>query len=67
MTEDGICALDIPETKSMLNELDTHFDKYDIQKEVNLTSTYSLESKLGGKYRIYSFKYLKKEFIALKK
>ena len=67
LTEDNICALDIPETKSILNELDTHFDKYDIQNVVNLTSTYSLESKLGGKYRIYSFKDLKKEFIALKK
>lgn len=67
LTEDNIYALDIPETKSMLKELDTHFDKYDIQNIVNLTSSYSLESKLGGKYRIYSFKDLKKEFIALKK
>lgn len=67
LTEDGICALDIPETKSMLNELDTHFDKYDTQNIVNLTSTYSLKSKLDGKYRVYSFKDLTKEFVALKK
>ena len=67
LTEDNIYALDIPETKSMLNELDTHFDKYDTQNIVNLTSTYYLESKLGGKYRIYSFKDLTKEFVALKK
>ncbi len=71
LTEDGICALDIPETKSILNELDTHFDKYDIQNEVNLTSTYNpesnIESNLGAKYRVYSFKDLKKEFVALKK
>ena len=66
LTEDSICALDIPDTKSMLTELDSHFDKYDIQNVVNLTSTYSLESKLGGKYRVYSFKDLKKEFIATK-
>lgn len=67
LTEDNIYALDIPETKNILNELDTHFDKYDIQNVVNITSSYSLESKLGGKYRIYSFKDLTKEFVALKK
>ena len=70
LTEDSICALDIPETKSILNELDTHFDKYDTQNEINLTSTHfmgsNIESKLGGKYRIYSFKDLKKEFVAKK-
>lgn len=67
LTEDNIYALDIPETKNILNELDTHFDKYDIQNVVNITTSYSLESKLGGKYRIYSFKDLTKEFVALKK
>lgn len=71
LTEDGICALDIPETKSMLNELDTHFDKYDTQKEVTLASTHfpgsNIESNLGAKYRVYSFKDLTKEFVALKK
>lgn len=71
LTEDGICVLDIPETKSMLNELDTHFDKYDTQNELNLTSTHflgpNIESNLGAKYRVYSFKDLKKEFVALKK
>lgn len=70
LTEDGICALDIPETKSMLNELDTHFDKYDIQNVVNLTSTHfpgsNIESNIGGKYRVYSFKDLIKEFVATK-
>lgn len=66
LTEDNIYALDIPETKSILDELDTHFDKYDTQNIVNLTSTYSLESKLGGKYRVYSFKDLIKEFVATK-
>ena len=71
LSEDGICALDIPETKSILDELDTHFDKYDTQNEINLTSTYdpesNIESNLGGKYGVYSFKDLKKEFVALKK
>ena len=71
LTENGICALDIPQTKSILDELDTHFDKYDTQNEVSLTSTYdpesNIESNLGAKYRVYSFKDLKKEFIALKK
>ena len=71
LTENGICALDIPETKSILDELDTHFDKYDTQNEINLTSKYdpesNIESNLGGKYRVYSFKDLIKEFVALKK
>ena len=70
LTEDGICALDIPETKSILNELDTHFDKYDTQNELNLTSTHflgpNIESNLGAKYRVYLFKDLTKEFIAKK-
>ena len=70
LTEDSICALDIPETKSIFNELDIHFDKYDTQNELNLTSTHflgpNIESKLGGKYRMYSFKDLIKEFVAKK-
>ena len=67
LTENGIYALDIPETKSILNELDTHFAKYVTQDEVKLTDSYTIWSKLGGKYRVYSFKDLKKEFVALKK
>ena len=66
LTENGIYALDIPETKSILNELDTHFAKYVTQDEVKLTDSYTIWSKLGGKYRIYSFKDLIKEFVAKK-
>ena len=66
LTEDCIYALDIPETKSILNELDTHFAKYVTQDEVKLTDSYTIWSKLGGKYRIYSFKDLIKEFVATK-
>lgn len=63
LTEDHIYALDIPETKNILDELDTHFAKYETRNEVNLTSTYHVKSKLGGKYRVYSFKDLTKEFV----
>ena len=63
LTEDYIYALDIPETKSILAELDDHFSKYTTQDEVKLTATYKLKSKIGGKYRVYSFKDLIKEFI----
>lgn len=63
LTEDYIYALDIPETKSILNNLDKHFTKYVIQDEVKLTDTYIIKSKIGGKYRVYSFKDIIKEFI----
>ena len=63
LTEDYIYALDIPETKSILAELDDHFAKYAAQDEVKLTDTYKMKSRIGGKYRIYSFKDLIKEFI----
>lgn len=63
LTEDNIYALDIPDTKSILDELDIHFVKYTTQDEVKLSDTYEMESKLGGKYRVYSFKDLKKEFV----
>ena len=66
LTEDYIYALDIPETKSMLAELDTHFDKYVTQDGVKLTDTYKMKSNIGGKYRIYSFKDLMKEFVERK-
>ena len=63
LTEDSIYALDIPETKSILDELDTHFAKYVTQDEVEIVDKYSMESSIGGKYRIYSFKDLIKEFV----
>lgn len=63
LTGDYIYALDIPETKSILNNLDKHFSKYVIQDEVKLTDTYTMQSKIGGKYRVYSFKDIIKEFI----
>ena len=66
LTDDYIYALDIPETKSILNSLDEHFDKYTTQDEVKLTDTYKMKTKIGGKYRVYSFKDLIKEFIAKK-
>ena len=66
LTYDHIYALDIPETKSMLDELDTYFAKYTTQDEVKLSPTYTIWSEIGGKYRIYSFKDLKKEFVATK-
>lgn len=63
LTYDYIYALDIPETKSILDELDTHFAKYVTQDEVKLTDTYKMKSNIGGKYRIYSFKDLTEEFV----
>ena len=63
LTEDSIYALDIPETKSILDELDTHFAKYTTQDKVEIVDKYSMESSIGGKYRIYSFKDLIKEFV----
>ena len=63
MTEDSIYALDIPETKNILDELDTHFAKYTTQDKVEIVDKYSMESSIGGKYRIYSFKDLTKEFV----
>ena len=62
LTDDCIYALDIPESKSILAELDDHFSKYTTQDEVKLTDTYKMKSKIGGKYRVYSFKDLTKEF-----
>ena len=62
LTEDSIYALDIPETKSILDELDTHFAKYVTQDEVEIVDKYQLKSKIGGRYRVYSFKDLTKEF-----
>ena len=62
LTEDSIYALDIPETKSILDELDTHFAKYMTQDKVEIVDKYSMESSIGGKYRIYSFNDLIKEF-----
>ena len=66
LTDDCIYALDIPETKSILAELDDHFSKYTTQDEVKLSPTYTIWSEIGGKYRIYSFKDLIKEFVAKK-
>lgn len=63
LTDDYIYALDIPETKSILAEFDNHFAKYTTQDEVKLSNTYKMKSKTGGKYRVYSFKDLTKEFI----
>ena len=63
LTEDSIYVLDIPETKSILDELDTHFAKYVTQDEVEIVDKYSMKSSIGGKYRIYSFKDLTKEFV----
>lgn len=66
LTDDYIYALDIPETKSILDSLDKHFTKYTTQDEVKLIDTFMMKSKIGGKYRVYSFKDIKKEFIAKK-
>ena len=62
LTEDFIYALDIPETKNILNELDTHFAKYVTQDDIKIDNKYTIESNIGGKYRVYSFKDLIKEF-----
>ena len=61
--ETGIYALDIPETKSIIDVLDKHFKDYTAKEEVKLHQWYNLKSEIGGKYRIYSFKDLTKEFI----
>lgn len=66
LTDDYICALDIPETKSILYNLDEHFTKYTTQDEVKLTDTHKMKSKIGGKYRVYSFKDITKEFVERK-
>lgn len=62
LTKDFIYALDIPETKNILDELDTHFAKYVTQDDIKIDDEYTIESSIGGKYRAYSFKDLIKEF-----
>lgn len=62
LTKDFIYALDIPETKNILDELDTHFAKYVTQDDIKIYDKYTMESNIGGKYRVYSFKDLIKEF-----
>lgn len=64
LTDDYIYALDIPETKYILDNLDEHFAKYTTQDEVKLTDTNKKKSNIGGKYRIYSFKDITKEFVS---
>ena len=63
LTDECIYALDIPETKSILDELDKHFSGYKTQDDVKLSATYKMKSEIGGKYRVYSFKDLTKEFV----
>ena len=62
LTQDFIYALDIPETKNILDELDTHFAKYVTQDDIKGDNKYTIKSNIGGKYRVYSFKDLIKEF-----
>jgi hypothetical protein len=62
LTKDFIYALDISETKNILDELDTHFAKYVTKDDIKRDDKYTIESNIGGKYRVYSFKDLIKEF-----
>ena len=59
----ALYVLDIPETKSITDVLDEHFEDYIVEEEVKLSRWYILKSKIGGKYRIYDFYHLKKELI----
>ena len=61
--ETAIYALDIPETKDMLDKLDEYFDGYTTEEEIKITNSYILKSKIGGKYRIYDLRHLKKELL----
>ena len=61
--ETFIYALDIPETKDMLDKLDEYFEDYTTAEEIKVTDLYILKSRIGGKYRIYDFYHLKKELL----
>jgi len=61
--ETFICALEIPETKDMLDKLDEYFEDYTTKEEIKISNSYTLKSKVGGKYRIYDFHHLKKELL----
>jgi hypothetical protein len=56
-------ALEIPETKDMLDKLDEYFEDYTTKEEIKISNSYTLKSKVGGKYRIYDFHHLKKELL----
>jgi hypothetical protein len=56
-------ALDIPETKDLLDKLDEYFEDYTTKEEIKISNSYTLKSKVGGKYRIYDFHHLKKELL----
>lgn len=61
--ETFIYALDIPETKDMLDKLDEYFEDYTTEKEIKISNSYVLKSNLGGQYRKYDFRHLKKELL----
>jgi len=61
--ETVLYALDIPETKDLLDKLDEYFEDYTTEEEIKITNSYTMKSKVGGKYRIYDLRHLKKELL----
>ena len=61
--ETVIYALDIPETKDMLDKLDEYFEDYTTEETIKVSNSYTLKSRVGGKYRIYDLRHLKKELL----
>ncbi len=61
--ETAIYALDIPETKSIIDVLDEHFEDYIVTEKIKISSWGVLKSEIGGKYRIYDFRHIKKELL----
>ncbi len=61
--ETSIYVLEIPETKDMLDKLNEYFEDYTTEEEIKISNSYIIKSKIGGKYRVYNLKRLKKELL----
>lgn len=60
---DSICVLAIPETESLIKELDKHFEKSTKIDKILYNDRAFFSSRIGGKYLKYMFVDMKKEFI----
>ena len=47
----------------MLDKLDEYFEDYTTEKEIKISNAYVLKSNIGGQYRKYDFRHLKKELL----
>ena len=63
MGKNWMVMLAIPETEKLLKEMDKHFSKHAVDTSVNYGGRSSFTSRIGGKYHIYFFDDLIKEFV----